>query len=754
MPRARSPERKKAFDLWVKSRGQRELKDIAAELGVSPEQVRKWKHDDAWDKKTQKVTLPNGNGHVIKRREGGQPGNKNAVGNNGGAPPGNKNNLRHGAYERVMGELLEEDEAEIFNDVGEGLRVEEELQRTLAALNAKEVRLVKRIKQIKDGAKKGMMISGVNKAIMEHQVGSFRRNEETNALEFTPAQESAENAALHPGGRSESTVSHTVPIFDALNKLEAELDKVQGRKIKVLAEIERIRSARERGEQERAAAEPAVAEDGSGVQYPPVLIPDNGRDARPKGVLMPQAGPQTAFLSSSADIVIYGGAAGGGKTFALLLEALRHRDIISFGGVIFRKNYNQITAEGGLWDASNKIYPQIPGAKSGRSPRLHWDFNGKGKLSFAYLEREEDLRSWQGTEIAYIGFDELTHFTKRQFLYMLSRNRSTCGVKPYMRATCNPDADSWVADFIAWWIDQDSGYPIPERSGLVRWMVNLNDRITWFPTREEAVAFGVSEGLREAEAETLPKSVTFIASSLQDNKILMEADPGYMANLRALPLVDMERLLKGNWKIKAAAGLFFRRTQVELIPALPTDVVLWARGWDLAATTEDEDGDAAYTAGVLLGKRRNGRYVVADVINKRLSASEVRTLIKMTAAADKRKYGRVIQRLPQDPGQAGKAQAQSYIKMLAGFLVKIIPESGSKVSRAEPMAAQWQAGNIDVLEADWNEMYFNELESFPESKFKDMVDAGSSAFLEIENGATYSAPPENNLEKESYWRGR
>ena len=337
---------------------------------------------------------------------------------------------------------------------------------------------------------------------------------------------------------------------------------------------------------------------------------------------------------------------------------------------------------------------------------------------------------------------------------MLSRNRSTCGIVPYMRATCNPDADSWVAEFISWWIDQETGYPIQERSGLIRWMVNLNDIITWYATREEGVQYGVKAGMSAAEAETLPKSVTFIASSLNDNKILMEIDPGYMANLRMLPLVDMERLLKGNWKIKAAAGLYFRRTQVEMVEALPSnsDVILWARGWDLAATSEDEEGDPAYTASVLIGKRKNGRYIIADVLNKRLSASEVRILIKMTCASDKKRFGRVIERLPQDPGQAGKEQAQSYIKMLAGYLVKAIPESGSKESRAEPMAAQWQAGNMDVLVADWNEMYFNELESFPESKFKDMVDAGSSAFNEIENGATYSAPPDSMLTKESIWR--
>ena len=100
--------------------------------------------------------------------------------------------------------------------------------------------------------------------------------------------------------------------------------------------------------------------------------------------------------------------------------------------------------------------------------------------------------------------------------------------------------------------------------------------------------------------------------------------------------------------------------------------------------------------------------------------------------SDIAKYKRVKIRLPQDPGQAGKDQAQSYIKFLAGYDVTAVPESGSKEVRTEPMAAQWQAGNFDVLAADWNEAYFNQLESFPMSKFKDMVDAGSSAFAQLE----------------------
>ena len=468
------------------------------------------------------------------------------------------------------------------------------------------------------------------------------------------------------------------------------------------------------------------------LAYPTINLPNNGRDKKDAFQLAPQAGPQTQFMASSADIIIYGGAAGGGKTYALLLEALRHKDVKSFGAVIFRHNYNQITAEGGLWDASQKIFSQVPDAHSRKSPKLHWRFDGGAKLSFAHIERDEDLKSWQGTEIAYIGFDELTHFTKHQFLYMLSRNRTTCGIRPYVRATCNPDSDSWVAEFISWWIDQETGYAIPEQSGQIRWMVVLNDIIYWGDTPEELAK------KYEVNVEDC-KSVTFIASRLEDNKILMESDPGYLANLKAMTEVDMERLLRGNWKIKAAAGSFFKRSQVgEILSEVPKDLVAVCRGWDLAATDKDEDDEAAFTAGVLMGRRENGRFVIIDVINRQLKAGDVRSTVLVTAKMDHAKYAWCRQRLPQDPGQAGKDQKASYMEMLAGFDVHMIPESGDKATRAEPMAAQWQHGMFDLVAGEWNEAYLNQLESFPDSKWKDMVDASSSAFNEITLGMGFN----------------
>ena len=151
-----------------------------------------------------------------------------------------------------------------------------------------------------------------------------------------------------------------------------------------------------------------------------------------------------------------------------------------------------------------------------------------------------------------------------------------------------------------------------------------------------------------------------------------------------------------------------------------------------------------------MGKTHDGTYIVANVYNSRDSAAAARQAIKATAIMDRAKYRNVKIKLPQDPGQAGKDQAESFIKFLAGFNVMTERESGSKETRAEPFAAQWQHGNVYLVKGEWNEMYLSQLESFPESKFKDMVDASSSAFAELEKGNT-TAPP-GRMPKESYWR--
>lgn len=440
-------------------------------------------------------------------------------------------------------------------------------------------------------------------------------------------------------------------------------------------------------------------------------------------VIRPQPGPQTQFLASPADIAIYGGAAGGGKTWALLMEPLRHIANPDFGAVFFRRSLVQVRNEGGLWDESEKLYPDLR-ANPRSAPDLQWKFPSGCTVSFGHLEHDKTVLNWQGSQIPLICFDELTHFSAKQFWYMVSRNRSMSGVRPYIRATCNPDADSWVAEFISWWIDQNTGFAIPGRAGVLRWFVRIGDKILW-ADRPEDLAEHTAPDENGEEKPIPPKSVTFIPAKLSDNRALMAADPGYVANLMALPTVERERLLGGNWKIRPASGLLFKRGWCEVVDAVPANVVRWVRGWDLGATPKTEGNDPDATAGTRIGRLDDGRYIVAHHVADHLSPSGVEALIKKTASAD----SRVTHiSLPQDPGQAGKSQVQNLTKLLSGFVVRATPESGDKVTRFSPFSAQAEAGNVLVLRGLWNEQWFSSLEAFPEAAHDDDADSTSRAF--------------------------
>jgi predicted phage terminase large subunit-like protein len=361
---------------------------------------------------------------------------------------------------------------------------------------------------------------------------------------------------------------------------------------------------------------------------------------------------------------------------------------------------------------------------------LEWRFPSGASVSFGHLEHDKTVFDWQGSQIPLIGFDELTHFTAKQFWYMVSRNRSMCGVRPYIRATCNPDADSWVAKLIEWWIDQETGLPIPERSGVLRWFVRVNDKLVWGDRRKTWRA------LNPATGEPIPpKSLTFIAAKLTDNAALMAADPGYMASLLSLPLVERERLLGGNWKIRPTAGLYFQRSWCRVVDAIPANTV-FCRGWDLAATPpspENPDPDA--TSGTKLGRTPEGRYIVVDARSIQIGPAGVERFLSNTASEDGKS---TIISLPQDPGQAGKAQVASFVKMLAGYTVQSSTETGDKITRFGPFSAQAEAGNVDVLRGSWNDRWFSALEGFPTASHDDDADSTSRAFAAVALGSSYN----------------
>lgn len=184
-------------------------------------------------------------------------------------------------------------------------------------------------------------------------------------------------------------------------------------------------------------------------------------------------------------------------------------------------------------------------------------------------------------------------------------------------------------------------------------------------------------------------------------------------------------------------GGMFKRHWFGRVEAAPVGT-RWVRGWDLAASTGQE---AAYTAGVKLGKTPEGRYIIADARRARETAGGVERMIVATAAEDT-KACRIS--LPQDPGQAGKAQAQYLVKQLAGYTAHATPESGDKITRAEPLSAQAEAGNVDILAAGdpdkdrWIEVFMDEITVFPGSKFKDQTDAAARAFMALQSASTYT----------------
>jgi len=436
--------------------------------------------------------------------------------------------------------------------------------------------------------------------------------------------------------------------------------------------------------------------------------------------IRPQLGPQEQVLSTPADVAFFGGAAGGGKTWALLIEPLRHKDNAEFACVIFRRTYPQVTNPGGLWDEAMKIYPLVGAAP--RQSELAWRFPSGATVRFAHLQHENNRLDWQGAQVPLLGFDELTHFTRVQFFYLLSRNRSLSGVRPYVRATCNPvpedDATGgWIHEFVDWYLDED-GYAIPERSGVLRWFVNVNDTLHWADSREE---------LTERFPAVLPKSFTFIRSSLFDNQILMRQDPGYLANLQALPLVDRERLLGGNWKIKPAAGKVFNRGWFEIVDAVPAGG-REVRFWDLAATEKSiAKPDPDFTASCKM-RRVGDMYYILDATADREAPGRIDALIKNNATQDGRDCAI---RLEREGGASGVRDARNTVSMLAGFDARSIPPQGDKVTRAKGLAAQAEVGNVKVLRAPWNSRFLATLHDFPEAAHDDEVDAASGAFNEL-----------------------
>jgi len=443
--------------------------------------------------------------------------------------------------------------------------------------------------------------------------------------------------------------------------------------------------------------------------------------------IRPQSGFQEKTLACSADILINGGGAGPGKTFALLMEAMRHHQNPKFTATIFRRTVPEITKQGGLWDESYSLYPYLRAKPNQNS--LRWEFPSGASVQFGSLQHEKDKFNYDGSQICLIGFDQLEHFTEGQFWYLWARNRSTCGVAPYIRATCNPVPDDdpiggWLHRLIQWWINPDTGSIIKERDGVIRWFVRDNEKLEWGESKDELLA-----RFPHVKPQHI-LSFTFIEGKLEENVILAEKDPTYEAKLMALPKVERERLLHRNWNARPTAGNIFNRAWFKIVAAVPVGL-RYVRYTDKAGTAEADNPSAAFTASVKIGRDdTTGIFYVAHAVRGQWSAHQREQVIKNTAIFDGPECSQWVE---QEPGSGGKESAQNTVLNLAGFDVHVDRVTGDKLSRANPFSAQVEAGNVCVLLDAWTEAYIDELHNFdPDAGgYKDQVDASSGAFNKL-----------------------
>jgi predicted phage terminase large subunit-like protein len=410
---------------------------------------------------------------------------------------------------------------------------------------------------------------------------------------------------------------------------------------------------------------------------------------------------QAAFLLLDCEEAFYGGAAGGGKSDALLMGALQYVDIPGYSAILFRKTYADLTKPGALMDRAKEwLLPY---------PEVRWDEKDKkftfyqegtkipiSTIQFGYLENLNDKYNYQGGEYQFIGFDELTHIAKANYLYMFSRLRRLLGmnVPLRVRGASNPpddDGGAWVRD---------------------RFII---------------------EGPREGRV--------FIPAGLDDNPYIDKES--YDKTLNKLDPVTRARLREGNWEI-TRKGNMFKRDWFEQVDVLPPyrKTIRW---WDMAATDEEKakkknkSGEPDYTASLKVSEA-NGIYYIEDIIRQRKDPEGTEKLQRSTAVHDG--YSVAVYE-EQEPGSSGiaviSAKSRSIFK---GYAYSGISSTGSKVDRASIASAAAGNGNIKVLRGCRNlDAFFDELESFPGGIHDDMVDCLSGCISQLGSTSNITGAP-------------
>lgn len=291
-------------------------------------------------------------------------------------------------------------------------------------------------------------------------------------------------------------------------------------------------------------------------------IEENGRKIK---IIKPQDGFQEKFTRSNVDFLVAGAAMGVGKSFAALLMAAEHVDDPDFRMVYLRRNISDVKAGGAGADEAQKIYGDIASIKMSDSPRL--TFPSGAFIDFTHMSDQtpdkvlERIRGWA---YSCVYLDEGTGFEWSTVKLIFSRNRSAGKWSGKVRITCNPKKSHWLRTWLDYWINPVTGYPIPERDGVVRYFYIRGEKVedvVFGDTKEEVykqckyqiapIVQKMNEGGHKYTYENLIKSCTFYSGKLSDNKELLKNNPNYMGSVAAMGERQAAANLLGCWNVDA-----------------------------------------------------------------------------------------------------------------------------------------------------------------------------------------------------------
>lgn len=436
---------------------------------------------------------------------------------------------------------------------------------------------------------------------------------------------------------------------------------------------------------------------------------------------------QQFFLSLNAREVMYGGAAGGGKSDALLMAAAQYVDVPGYSALILRRTWPDLNAPGAILDRAKTWWGGFDEVHIGDGGRII-TFPSGARIQFGYLQHEKDRYKFQSAEYQFVGFDELTHFTETQYTYLFSRTRRpqvSCLNCSWAVVPTHKPGKGWKHK------ERNDKcpeiYPDPK---IIQQYKNPTGGLTVFdvPLRVRSATNPGGIGhewvrTRFVDPATRRETAVFVPASLRDNPSLDRES--YVENLSEMTVTDRERLLAGNWDVYEQ-GDYFSREMFDVVGSYVVregDELI--RMWDMAST----EGGGDYTVGTLLCRRKDGTWVVIDVVRGQWSSLQKEVVISRTAAKD----GRAVPiRMEQEPGSSGKDVIDHYKRMvLPGYNYDGIRSTGSKEERAKPFSGQAEAGHVSIVAAEWNRKWLDEMSLFPVGANDDQVDSvcGGANFL-------------------------